>query len=1197
MISSAELIYLARLVRRPEAIIFIGSGASTWSGLPTWTALLAGLIDHAESNGHDVTSARNALRSKLLLKAADEIPTAFRKADITRTMRQHLNFGKAQPHHIHKLITGLGCTNFVTTNYDGLIEHQLTLDGVRPRYLLATSSRIAEMADIVKANSRNFIFKPHGDLDDAASIVLSSTHYEEIMSNPSNKVRRTLETLFLTRPILFIGYSLNDPDTELLLRAIHRDYGGEAGELHAILPWTSTASSIKRWDDLRVRTFSYPVVKTPNGSDDHQGLLDLLERLAAFESGTIITPPPLTDPYRSLGMYAARYLKPKPAFVLPTRVYSTSWLNMLLQKGEAQYDGSKAETVIERFSSSFILEGSAGSGKSFAINSYISQAAKTLQTWISSGRHSAPPPIPVLLDARLYGGNFGALAATTIPQTLKLEALSAEHEIVLLVDSIDEMPAEFLETASWRKDLEIFSRNLIRSRIVYGTRRHSLVDRHQLPVFHIAHLASDVVDAALSEVGIHSRDLSEEISRALRTPFVVGLARKFPLSIAKARSAAPLYDAFIDAASKKVIDICTSAQLRRQLTSLAVEAVGSGRDTLPIDRVASQLTANLPDSTPGEEIELGRKMLDQLVAAGLFDSQIDQNVRFAHRSVAEYLASHSILEDWIHGTLDVRKVMSDRRWDDTFAFAAASMNPSQRASLLNTVLAIDFSLGLRIASVAETEREKIWRSVLEYAKSSARNYDLFLGRELSAVPEELDEILYELVTERDDTIGRWAATQLRPSARKFVDRFFDDVERNLIRFNCAQELGEAIGSSCSPIHQKRLRSCLLKCHSDHAQYSEDRQNWQHTLPFLIRGLPNKQIPHFLRWAKDQAEPIRNVVVEGITKRKGISVSKFLRSQFEAANSRLLFEMSLGNSISIEIDSTLDESIIERISQLISSSSYTLRGFVRLLREQPHFRALSKDAIKTHHPQLEYVWDALFSEQPEVAAAAVEYLLKCDSWDQATQGALQLLLMKNIGIVINADVFIAACKKWQTLPKRDARWHVSSAMPFYTDFTIRPLKKVISFAHSALEEATPNVDFHGILSVIRGQVDRLAGTEKLDILYINERIPDSFLATIVSHLSGITTDDLDEETQGRLLQSWLGWRKYPIHHPGHLGQIATASFIESIVMPYAKKIASKNTAQKKMIEELLSQAGRANGSRYFPPWAEDRDLSSKKDKAL
>jgi hypothetical protein len=110
------------------------------------------------------------------------------------------------------LLVRLGPQRFVTTNYDNLIEQQLGLDGRLGPFRTVTSRQVAEIADIMKASANSFIFKPHGDLADAESIVLASRDYDRLIAGETSEVKRALEIILVTRPALFLGYGLRaDP--------------------------------------------------------------------------------------------------------------------------------------------------------------------------------------------------------------------------------------------------------------------------------------------------------------------------------------------------------------------------------------------------------------------------------------------------------------------------------------------------------------------------------------------------------------------------------------------------------------------------------------------------------------------------------------------------------------------------------------------------------------------------------------------------------------------------------------------------------------------------------------------------------------------------------------------------------------------------------------------------------------------------
>ena len=236
-----EEVPLVRLLQQEDAALFVGSGISRWSGLPSWTDLLTALLDQCRALGGSVAEARAALTRRDLVAAAGELCDQMSSSEVGSVFRRMLKFGKAKPHKIHHLIFSLGIQRFVTTNYGDLLEQQAIKSSRTTPYLNVTNRKIAELADIQKAAANHFIFKPHGDLGDADSLIVSEAHYRGIFGDIDSPVRQALETIFVSRPILFIGYSLTDPDLQFILQVLRTRYRGNAGDLWAIFPDASDA--------------------------------------------------------------------------------------------------------------------------------------------------------------------------------------------------------------------------------------------------------------------------------------------------------------------------------------------------------------------------------------------------------------------------------------------------------------------------------------------------------------------------------------------------------------------------------------------------------------------------------------------------------------------------------------------------------------------------------------------------------------------------------------------------------------------------------------------------------------------------------------------------------------------------------------------------------------------------------------------
>lgn len=133
---------IAEFVSQEDAALFIGSGISVWSGLPSWWTFIQRLIEHSSQRGMKVGMAQSALADGRLLDAADALDLP--PLEVSSLLRAELGFAAAKPHEIHSLITQLGPQRFITTNYDTLIEQQLGLLGRLGEFRTVTASRVAE---------------------------------------------------------------------------------------------------------------------------------------------------------------------------------------------------------------------------------------------------------------------------------------------------------------------------------------------------------------------------------------------------------------------------------------------------------------------------------------------------------------------------------------------------------------------------------------------------------------------------------------------------------------------------------------------------------------------------------------------------------------------------------------------------------------------------------------------------------------------------------------------------------------------------------------------------------------------------------------------------------------------------------------------------------------------------------------------
>ncbi|MET4176620.1 hypothetical protein ABIB99_007741 [Bradyrhizobium sp. LA6.1] len=872
---------LVDVLAHSDTVLFIGSGVSIWSGLPNWNSLLAGLIAACVRRGRGALLAQDALARGDLLDAADKLGDQMTSLEIASTLREDLEFTKCRPHEIHSLITNLGPQRFVTTNFDTLIEQQLGLEGRLGQFRTVTNRQVAELADIQKASANHFIFKPHGDLGEAESLVLSSSQYDRILFGASNLVKAALETLFVSRPILFLGYGLRDPDMLMLLRSLKERYNGNAGELWAIVADASAELRDYYWRQYRLQLVGYQTTLNGACHDQLIGLLRTLSKEHADKAKTT-TRSKTEDPERDLIRYAARLIRPTPAISFPLRVTLASWHdhNHFPRRIRA-FHQADLSSLLEQLDESFILQGRAGSGKSFALADRISRAGRELLDWcLAKDERGDAPQIPILLDARLYKGSFTSLLAATVPTSIDLARLSQTHTIVLFVDSLDEMPSEYLDSGQWRIELEILTSSFRHVILQFGTRRADLASDPTLPVFTIDALDEDFVQSNLAELGRTKEDVSFDLFESLKTPFVLTLARRLIGYHRDITSAPALFSKFL-ARSLETAGVTDSDRILALLSELANEVLTSGYDTFPINKAALKLEAKGTRTHGAGE---SRRLIDRLVSVGILISEIDDHVRFIHRSITEFLAAIYLARSWRINKQHLSTILNVRRWDNAVAWAATLLEDHDSKQLLGDVYAIDRQLAATIANVAEIGKQDLWEVLIDllitFPPSDDEQREFIFSIEGWPISEQAIPKLQDL-TERDDELGGWAAAILLPTlSDDGVCMWIDKLGRNERGYNFLNFFGPTLGKHISSdALLEHLLSTLRATVT--APEDEDHGNAGSAFTSVAGDIPKPYRDKLLAWSRKETALIRGLLCSSLQDvDDDISVQKYLTQQLD-----------------------------------------------------------------------------------------------------------------------------------------------------------------------------------------------------------------------------------------------------------------------------------------------------------------------------
>ncbi len=194
---------LVSAVAQRRAILFAGAGLSCSLGLPLFNVLTDRLSRELNIQASEIDYP--VLAEYYFLKTK-------RTEQLYAWMRQTWPPSQVDIYQsdAHSAIVKLDFPVIYTTNYDSWIERAFAAHGKPFRKVI----RVGDLAATQQGETE--IIKFHGDLEDPESIILTESSFLRRMSLEEPLDIR-LRSDSLARPLLFVGYSLSDPNIRFLL--------------------------------------------------------------------------------------------------------------------------------------------------------------------------------------------------------------------------------------------------------------------------------------------------------------------------------------------------------------------------------------------------------------------------------------------------------------------------------------------------------------------------------------------------------------------------------------------------------------------------------------------------------------------------------------------------------------------------------------------------------------------------------------------------------------------------------------------------------------------------------------------------------------------------------------------------------------------------------------------------------------------
>lgn len=185
-----------------KLVVFVGAGVSANSGVPTWGELV-------KEMAKDLGEFNLEKSQDLYLKIPQYYFNERGEKEYFEKLNEFFLNQNYKTNALHKEILKLEPTHFITTNYDTLLEEAAIEAG-------SFYHTVKQDYDLPYNNLNKTIIKMHGDFTNR-NIVLKEDDYLSYSAN-FTLIENYIKSLIATNTVVFIGYSVNDPNFNLIFQ-------------------------------------------------------------------------------------------------------------------------------------------------------------------------------------------------------------------------------------------------------------------------------------------------------------------------------------------------------------------------------------------------------------------------------------------------------------------------------------------------------------------------------------------------------------------------------------------------------------------------------------------------------------------------------------------------------------------------------------------------------------------------------------------------------------------------------------------------------------------------------------------------------------------------------------------------------------------------------------------------------------------
>ena len=254
-----------------RTIAWVGAGPSVELGLPTWKGLASTVLEECRRQKNNrFTRIERFYKEGKYLAQFDEVVIGYGR-DFLHDICHTAVADPGGQGGIYTEISNLDFLSYFTTNYDDVLGRHLEDAGKAVvKYTNTQEDLEAIDIDVIPA-----LVKLHGDFSDPKSVILTGSDYRHHYDAGDREGFQTFvrSHLLLSR-ILFIGYSLDDPDVLALQRRVAANIRRKVAPIGIMA--NVSEEDVQHWMDA----YNIDVLSYPASNSDHSALQSLLKSVS-----------------------------------------------------------------------------------------------------------------------------------------------------------------------------------------------------------------------------------------------------------------------------------------------------------------------------------------------------------------------------------------------------------------------------------------------------------------------------------------------------------------------------------------------------------------------------------------------------------------------------------------------------------------------------------------------------------------------------------------------------------------------------------------------------------------------------------------------------------------------------------------------------------------------------------------------------